>query len=161
MADFLRLIDVNAGGLRLKKGQGMLHLNKLFLNMLCSCCKCTYCLERPENSPRIRKPQETHQKRVPEVSRDQSRVLFLVALWPGILCDLRPLGGPNSALAACGHAIWGVQTTSNVWGGCHRVLQGATTLLCQVLQTLYSKRQNHPSLPLELQPRRGHPVKHP
>ena len=26
MADFLRLIDVNAGGLRLKKGQGILHL---------------------------------------------------------------------------------------------------------------------------------------
>ena len=25
MADFLRLIDVNAGGLRLKKGQGILH----------------------------------------------------------------------------------------------------------------------------------------
>ena len=26
MADFLRLIDTNAGGLRLKKGQGILHL---------------------------------------------------------------------------------------------------------------------------------------
>ena len=26
MANFLRLIDVNAGGLRLKKGQGILHL---------------------------------------------------------------------------------------------------------------------------------------
>ena len=26
MADFLRLIDVNAGGFQLKKGQGILHL---------------------------------------------------------------------------------------------------------------------------------------
>ena len=26
MVDFLRLIDVNAGGLRLRKGQGILHL---------------------------------------------------------------------------------------------------------------------------------------
>ena len=26
MADFLRLIDVNAGGLRQKRGQGILHL---------------------------------------------------------------------------------------------------------------------------------------
>ena len=28
MIDFLRLIDGNAGGLRLKKGQGTLHLSK-------------------------------------------------------------------------------------------------------------------------------------
>ena len=28
MADLLRLFDVNAGGLRLKKGQGILHLNR-------------------------------------------------------------------------------------------------------------------------------------
>ena len=28
MVDFLRLIDVNAGGLQLKKGQGILHLRK-------------------------------------------------------------------------------------------------------------------------------------
>ena len=31
MADFLRLIDVNAGGLRLKKGQVILHLRTLGL----------------------------------------------------------------------------------------------------------------------------------
>ena len=48
----------------------------------------------------------------------------------------------------------------------HRVLQGAPPRgrqLCftfQVLQTLCSKRQKHPFLPKELQPRRGHPVKH-
>ena len=29
-----------------------------------------------------------------------------------------------------------------------------------MLQTLYSKRQKHPFLPLELPPREGHPVKH-
>ena len=32
MADSLRLIDVNAGDLRLKKGQGILHLMFLFPN---------------------------------------------------------------------------------------------------------------------------------
>ena len=48
----------------------------------------------------------------------------------------------------------------------HRVLQGAPPRgrqLCftfQVLPTLYSKRQKHPFSPEELQPRRGHPVKH-
>ena len=31
MADFLRLIDVNAGGFRLKKGQGILHLTDSLL----------------------------------------------------------------------------------------------------------------------------------
>ena len=30
MVDVLRLIDVNAGGLRLKKGQGVLHLSYMF-----------------------------------------------------------------------------------------------------------------------------------
>ena len=30
MIDFLRLIDVNAGGLRLKKGQAIFHLNLSF-----------------------------------------------------------------------------------------------------------------------------------
>ena len=34
------------------------------------------------------------------------------------------------------------------------------TSLFQVLQSLYSKYQKHPFLPYELQPRRGHPVKH-
>ena len=34
------------------------------------------------------------------------------------------------------------------------------TSLFHVLQTLYSKRQKHPVWPWELQPRRGHPVKH-
>ena len=29
MADFLRLINVNAGGFRLKKGQGILHPNSV------------------------------------------------------------------------------------------------------------------------------------
>ena len=29
MTDFLRLIDVDAGGLRLKKGQGILHLTQM------------------------------------------------------------------------------------------------------------------------------------
>ena len=51
-------------------------------------------------------------------------------------------------------------------GESHRVLQGAPPrgrqlyFTFQVLQTLYSKHQKHPFLPLELQPRRGHPVKH-
>ena len=32
-------------------------------------------------------------------------------------CDLQPPGSPNSAIAACAFAIWGLQITSNVWGG--------------------------------------------
>ena len=31
-------------------------------------------------------------------------------------CDLRPLCGPNSAIAACGFAFWGVQTTMSTGG---------------------------------------------
>ena len=39
--------------------------------------------------------------------------------------------------------------------------RGGDNFTFQVLQNLFSKRQKHPFSPEELQPRRGHPVKHP
>ena len=58
-----------------------------------------------------------------------------------------PGGGDNFHFAKCSRPF--IQS-----------VKSTLSSLCQVLQTLYSRCQKHPFLPSELQPRRGHPVKH-